>query len=164
MAVYSPTEKASSCKYILDATHALFAASLLLCDTPSREMEGVVWTCFIIENTPMVRTHFTSGTMTDAQKLRLDFRKRYPQTCHANAIFGILQANFGKCTTFAQRALCGALPILTTWDTQAFVDDNRVGIIVGFMMSRPRECRNDAMRGLGQLASVVLDRLVRRGY
>lgn len=56
MAVYSPTEKASSCRNILEATHALFAASLLLCETPSREMEGVIWTCFIIENTPMVRT------------------------------------------------------------------------------------------------------------
>lgn len=54
MAVYSPTEKASSCRHILDATHALLAASLVLCETPSTEMDGVVWTCFIIENTPMV--------------------------------------------------------------------------------------------------------------
>ena len=101
-----------------------------------------------------------SCCIADTQKLRLDFRKRYPQTCHASAIFGILQSNFARCDSSAQRALCSALPILTTWDTQVFVHNNRVGIIVDYMTSRPIECRCDAMKGLGQLASVVLDRSV----
>jgi hypothetical protein len=55
MAVYSPTEKASSCRDILEATHAMLAAALTLCKTRSKEAEGVTWACFIIENTPMVR-------------------------------------------------------------------------------------------------------------
>lgn len=55
MAVYSPTEKASSCRDILEATHAMLAAALVLCKTRSKEAEGVTWACFIIENTPMVR-------------------------------------------------------------------------------------------------------------
>jgi hypothetical protein len=57
MAVYSPTEKASSCRDILEATHAMLAAALVLCKTRSKEAEGVTWACFIIENTPMVRDH-----------------------------------------------------------------------------------------------------------
>lgn len=55
MAVYSPTEKVASCRYILEATHTLLAASLVLCETTTTVMEGLIWTCFIIENTPMVR-------------------------------------------------------------------------------------------------------------
>lgn len=54
MAVYSPTEKLSSCRSILEATHALLAASLILGESPGTEMDGVMWTCFVIENTPMV--------------------------------------------------------------------------------------------------------------
>jgi len=53
MSVYSPTEKASSCRDILEATHAMLAAALALCKTKSKEAEGVTWGCFIIEHTPM---------------------------------------------------------------------------------------------------------------
>ena len=55
MAVYSPTEKASSCRDILETTHAMLAAALALCRTKSKEAEGVTWACFIIEHTPMAR-------------------------------------------------------------------------------------------------------------
>ena len=58
MAVYSPTEKASSCRDILEATHAMLAAALALCKTKSKEAEGVTWACFIIEHTPMARLLF----------------------------------------------------------------------------------------------------------
>lgn len=72
MSLYSPTEKASLCKIILRATHALLAASLELCksDWPvlkdadietggldrgrERRDEGAAWVCFIVEQTPMV--------------------------------------------------------------------------------------------------------------
>lgn len=157
MAVYSPTEKASSCQSIIEATHALLAASLVLCQTDATEVEGVIWACFIIENTPMVGA-VCLLTKLMCQKLRLELRRRYPQTCHATAVFGILQANFDKCSASAQQALCGALPILTTWDTPSFVEDHRIGVIVGFMTDLPLALRPDAMKGLGQLASVVLDR------
>lgn len=67
MSIYSPTEKASLCKIILRATHALLAASLEVCKHESvpasgsrndnaavRRAEGAAWACFIIERTPMV--------------------------------------------------------------------------------------------------------------
>lgn len=56
------------------------------------------------------------------------------------------------------RALCGALPVLATWDTQRFVDSDRVKITVDFMLGLPVGLRTSSMDGLGQLASVVLDR------
>lgn len=54
--------------------------------------------------------------------------------------------------------MCGALPILTTWDTPTFVEGKRVGLIVDFMLGLPTDLHTHAMKGLGQLASVVLDR------
>jgi hypothetical protein len=92
------------------------------------------------------------------QKLRMDLRYRYPQTCNATVIFDLLQSTFARCSAPAQQALCGALPILATWDTQSFVESHRVQHSVDFMLGLPLGLRQHAMDGLGQLASVVLDR------
>lgn len=68
--IYSPSEKASSCQLILQATHALLVASMQLCqadggaagDVRGKSEEewgeaevGVFWTCFLIEHMPIVR-------------------------------------------------------------------------------------------------------------
>jgi hypothetical protein len=90
----------------------------------------------------------------------MDLRHRYPQTCNATAIFDLLQSTFIRCSAPAQQALCGALPILATWDTQAFVESHRVHASVEFMLGLPVGLRQDTLGGLGQLASVVLDRQV----
>jgi hypothetical protein len=58
------------------------------------------------------------------------------------------------------QALCGALPVLATWDTQGFVDSHRVKSTVDFMLGLPAALRTSSLDGLGQLASVVLDRQV----
>jgi hypothetical protein len=58
MSVYSPTEKASSCRDILETTHTMLAAALDLCKTRHKSTEGVTWACCIIENTPMVNASF----------------------------------------------------------------------------------------------------------
>lgn len=65
--IYSPSEKASSCQMILQATHALLEASMHLCrattagDVRGESKEGwgdaevgVFWTCFLIKHVPMV--------------------------------------------------------------------------------------------------------------
>lgn len=90
----------------------------------------------------------------------MDLRHRYPQTCNATAIFDLLQSTFARCSAPAQQALCRALPILATWDTQAFVESHRVHASVEFMLGLPVGLRQDTLGGLGQLASVVLDRQV----
>lgn len=55
MWMYSPSEKTTSCQFILESTHDVFAASLKLCETKHAQLEGVAWVCFIIEHIPMVR-------------------------------------------------------------------------------------------------------------
>lgn len=56
----------------------------------------------------------------------------------------------------ASRDLCLALPILTTWDTSRFVAEGHVNRIIKYMMSLPLS--EDSLEGLGQTASVVLDK------
>jgi hypothetical protein len=65
MRVYSPTEKATSCQLILQSVHTLLVASLQLCGQDHMSSEGVTWTCFIIEHTPMVRTSTHAPDETD---------------------------------------------------------------------------------------------------
>jgi len=96
------------------------------------------------------------------QRLRLDLRHRYPLTCDGITIFDLLQTTFPRCSDTARRALCGALPVLATWDTQSFVDSSRVEVTVAFMLGLPLSLRTSSLDGLGQLASVVLDRCVVR--
>jgi hypothetical protein len=88
----------------------------------------------------------------------MDLRQRFPTTCNAIAIFDLLQTTFTRCSRAAQQALCGALPVLATWDTQGFVDSPRLRATVDFMLGLPAELKIESMDGLGQLASVVLDR------
>lgn len=64
--IYSPSEKASSCQMILQATHALLEASMHLCRAAAGDVRGeskegwgeaevgVFWTCFLIKHMPMV--------------------------------------------------------------------------------------------------------------
>ncbi|CAD6575349.1 MAG: hypothetical protein TREMPRED_001360 [Tremellales sp. Tagirdzhanova-0007] len=142
MRLYSPSEKATMCPLILQSTHAIFAASLKLCETMHTQMEGLDWVCFIIQHTPMM--------------LRLDLRAQCPDTCNPVVVFATLHSAFPLCTAEAQIALCGALPILTTWDTSAFCCGSQVERAVLFMLALPEEIKTHAMDGLGQLASVVL--------
>lgn len=92
--------------------------------------------------------------------LRLDLQRHYPQTCKAVAVFTVLQSTFDSCSATAHRALCQGLPILTTWDTPSFVAGNHVQYMVKHMlkMCNVQEVLVDAMKGLGQLSNVVLDR------
>lgn len=55
MKVYTPNHKVTSCSLVLQSVHALLVASLRLCQIPHTMNEGVEWTCFIIQNMPMVR-------------------------------------------------------------------------------------------------------------
>ncbi|WVQ82472.1 hypothetical protein IAT38_004601 [Cryptococcus sp. DSM 104549] len=142
--VYSPSEKAASCQMIMQSTHALLVASLALCQEPKKAEQGVIWTCFMIEHTPML--------------LRNDLRRRYPHTLTPLPIFNILLPLAPYCSPEAQVALCSALPLLATWETSTLVEDEVFEGTVQFMMRLPNELRAGAMNGLGQLASVVLDR------
>ncbi|WWD17654.1 hypothetical protein CI109_102095 [Kwoniella shandongensis] len=142
--VYSPSEKAASCQMILQTTHALLAASLKLCEYDRKAEEGVIWTCFIIEHTPM--------------QLRNDLRSRYPSTASPLPIFSLLLPLSIKCSPDAQLALCSALPILATWDMMNFVTTDLLRKTVQFMMDLPTDLRAGSMKGLGQIASVVLNR------
>ena len=169
MRVYSPTEKATSCQLLLQSVHALLVASLQLCEEPNKVYEGVTWSCFIIEHTPMVRiSHVDLSTLpsTDliswTQFLRLDLRQQYPETCNAMMIFDTLASTFDKCGPEAHEALCAALPILATWETTAFVAGHQIADSVEFMLGLNGGMRTKALEGLGQLASVVLDRSVGR--
>lgn len=54
MRIYRPTEKATSCQYILQSTHSLLAASLKLCESDRHQTDGVAWVCYIIQHAPMV--------------------------------------------------------------------------------------------------------------
>lgn len=92
--------------------------------------------------------------------LRLDLQRHYPQTCNAVDIFSVLSSTFGHCSTSAHKALCRGLPILTTWSTPDFVAGTQVRQMVEYMLSMcatPQVLVN-AMKGLGQLSNVVLDR------
>ncbi|WVQ61961.1 uncharacterized protein L199_000094 [Kwoniella botswanensis] len=159
--IYSPSEKASSCQTILQSTHSLLAASLRLCEehthslahahvhgVAGKEEEGLAWCCFIIEHTPML--------------LRNDLRVRYPTTCSSKSIYNLLLPLSSKVSLSAQIALCAALPILATWDTMSFVEnglmDDTIRFMLGLTQSTGEGLRVAALRGLGQVAGVVLHR------
>ncbi|KAK8866140.1 hypothetical protein IAR55_001291 [Kwoniella newhampshirensis] len=142
--IYRPSEKAASCQMILQSTHALLVASLRLCEDANKAEAGVIWTCFIIEHTPL--------------QLRNDLRARYPSTASPLPIFSLLLPLCSQCSSDAQLALCSALPILATWDVTNFVRSSLIHDTVGFMLGLPPALRAGAMNGLGQVASVVLDR------
>ena len=144
MRLYS-TDKATSCSLLLQSVHALLVASLALCRMRNKSDLGASWACFILEHTPML--------------LRVDLQLEYPKTCNAVQVFATLSETFPKSSPEAQIALCGALPILMTWDTPAFVAGTQVQQTVDFMLSLPEEQRSHALLGLSQLASVVLDRI-----
>ena len=78
-------------------------------------------------------------------------------TCDAVRVLDTLSSTFVDCNTRAQIALCGALPILATWDTPAFCSDNHLQDSVTFMLNMPDAQRTNAMQGLGQLASVCFN-------
>lgn len=165
--IYSPSEKASSCQLILHATHALLVASMQLCRCPPtgdvREFTdeegrgkaemGVFWTCFLIEHMPMT--------------LRTDLAHRYPSTIRSLPIFTLLLPLSPHLPPPCQAALCSALPLLATWDTAQFVESPLFERTVGFMSGMAMDSSEslgegegeiDAMNGLGQLATIVLDR------
>ena len=52
--IYAPAERAGSCQIILASVHALLVASVKLCETENTMMQGVSWTCFMIEYIPIV--------------------------------------------------------------------------------------------------------------
>ena len=56
MQIYSPTERLASCNIILRATHSLLQESLRLCTSGQVASRGAIWTCFLINNMPMVGT------------------------------------------------------------------------------------------------------------
>nr|XP_018999660.1 uncharacterized protein I203_07857 [Kwoniella mangroviensis CBS 8507]OCF63121.1 hypothetical protein I203_07857 [Kwoniella mangroviensis CBS 8507] len=158
--IYSPSEKASSCQTILQSTHSLLAASLRLCEEQTYSVahahpqgvggkeEGLAWCCFIIEHTPML--------------LRNDLRVRYPTTCSSKSIYNLLLPLSSKVSPSAQITLCAALPILATWDTMSFVEnglmDDTIRFMLGLSQSTGEGLRVAALRGLGQVAGVVLHR------
>jgi hypothetical protein len=82
----------------------------------------------------------------------------FPATCNACGIFETLAPLLGDCERSAQIALCGALPVLATWDTTNFCAGTQIDEMVEFMLSLPVDIEAHAMRGLGQLSGVVLDR------
>ena len=92
------------------------------------------------------------------QMLRLDLRKTFPQTCDATALFAVLASTFASPRREAQIGLCGALPVLTTWETSMFTASHAVRDMVDFMLQVSGTIPRQAMRGLGQLACVVLDK------
>jgi hypothetical protein len=96
------------------------------------------------------------------QALRSAVRKKYPKTCGAQRIFAALSANFPTRDEGVQAAICGALPVLATWETSAFCDGPEVRRSIHFLLNRPQSLQARAMDGLGNLATVVLDRCV--GY
>lgn len=65
MRMYSPYRKQSSRQLILQSVHAIFSASLKLCDIEHTRIQGMEWACFMIENTPMVSTHSQPAIRTD---------------------------------------------------------------------------------------------------
>ncbi|KAL0241969.1 hypothetical protein I308_106143 [Cryptococcus tetragattii IND107] len=184
--IYSPSEKASSCQMILQATHALLEASMHLCrattagDVRGESKEGwgdaevgVFWTCFLIKHVPMT--------------LRMDLAHRYPTTIRSLPIFTLLLplSLSPHLSPQCQAALCLGLPVLATWDTSEFVESSEFERTVRFMsgmalmgvdrgkgsngiqvngkMGKAKEetaegLGVEAMNGLGQLASIVLDR------
>ncbi len=85
-------------------------------------------------------------------------KDEFPDTCDANKIFETLSTAFLAGSADSRIALCGALPVLTTWDTQAFCCGSQVRRSVDFMLNMPSSLRAHAMHGLGQLASVIVDR------
>ncbi|OXG92409.1 hypothetical protein C345_05935 [Cryptococcus neoformans A2-102-5] len=174
--IYSPSEKASSCQLILQATHALLVASMQLCqadggaagDVRGKSEEewgkaevGVFWTCFLIEHMPIT--------------LRTDLAYRYPSTIRSLPILTLLLPLSPHLSPPCQAALCSALPLLATWDTAEFVESGLFERTVGFMSGvamagsglgegegegegKGEGLEVEAMNGLGQLASIVLDR------
>ncbi|KIR78890.1 hypothetical protein I306_04100 [Cryptococcus gattii EJB2] len=165
--IYSPSEKASSCQMILQATHALLEASMHLCRAAAGDVRGeskegwgeaevgVFWTCFLIKHMPMT--------------LRMDLAHRYPSTIRSLPIFTLLLplslSPSLHLSPQCQAALCLGLPVLATWDTSEFVESSEFERTVRFMSSmaliyvdRAKRLGVEAMNGLGQLASIVLDR------
>ena len=55
MRAYSPSAEGPIGEAILRTTHTLLLASLALCEEAKGELDGMVWTCFLIEFTPMAR-------------------------------------------------------------------------------------------------------------
>nr|ODN96689.1 hypothetical protein L204_03398 [Cryptococcus depauperatus CBS 7855] len=154
--IYRPSEKASSCQMILQSTHSLLVASLELCrlcevgEAEGKEIdgrkaeEGVGWCCFLLEHMPMM--------------LRNDLSHRYPQALQALPIFATLLPLVPDLSPSSQLSLCSALPLLATWETSSFVASPFFPKTVEFMLSVPTPLRAGALNGLGQLASVVLDK------
>ncbi|ODN92024.1 hypothetical protein L198_05696 [Cryptococcus wingfieldii CBS 7118] len=142
--IYCPSEKVSSCRMILQATHTIFVASLHLCQKAHKAEEGVFWTCFLIEHMPMM--------------LRNDLAHRYPQTMRSIPIFTLLLPLGPRLSPASQASLCSALPLLATWETSLFVDSEWFTMSIHFMLGTKKSLRAEGLKGLGQMASVVLDR------
>ncbi|WVQ77110.1 hypothetical protein IAR50_006793 [Cryptococcus sp. DSM 104548] len=142
--IYSPSEKASSCQMILRSTHTILVASLHLCQNAQKAEEGVFWTCFLIQHMPMM--------------LRNDLAHRYPQTMRSIPIFNLLLALGPLLSTASQASLCSALPLLATWETSLYVDSDWFTTSIQFLLAVDKPLRAKGLKGLGQMASVVLDR------
>lgn len=63
-----------------------------------------------------------------------------------------------------QNALCSALPILTTWETGLFCKGRELTKAVDFMLSLQGPSEIYGMDGLGNIATVVLDKSVPLPY
>lgn len=162
MKLFLPDEKPFLGRLILQTTHTLLSASLKLCSSSARRSLGAVWCCNLIVDCPMVSSFGRSGlhVLDVAKILRRNLRDRYPQTCDPQLIFQTLQAVFTTGDPLVQSALCSALPILTTWDTGLFCKGQELHKAVDFMLSLQGPSERYGLDGLGNIATVVLDKLV----
>ncbi|KAK4687661.1 hypothetical protein P7C73_g2454, partial [Tremellales sp. Uapishka_1] len=147
MYIYTLSERAGTCRSILQTTHAVFASNLKRCEdvqaSDEEKQTAVEWCCFLIQNTPM--------------QLRLDLISTYPATCSALSILEIFSKFFHNTSPQVAVGLCGALPVLTTWSTTVFCGDEHIRQLVDFMLRLGEGANEFALNGLGELAAVVLD-------
>jgi hypothetical protein len=90
----------------------------------------------------------------------MDLQSAYSEDCEASRIFSTLSKTFGTSSLDAGVALCGALPILATWTTSVFVSGGQIEDSVRYMLRLPPILKANTMKGVGQIATVVLDRYV----
>jgi len=92
--------------------------------------------------------------------LRLDIQRTYQSTTAPLDIFRTLSSAFPHCRPSAKKALCAAIPVLTTWSTPEFVAGTQIAQSVQHMLNLTSlpGLKISAFEGLGGLSNVVLDR------
>ena len=103
MKVFAPEERSPHHRVILESTHALLRASLDLCSIGGREMRGVTWACYIIENAPMVSPPRlappnVSATSYKSQKGISQYLRSRQNLQHALGIIWILLRRSSDCS------------------------------------------------------------------